>query len=222
MLRRDYILRIVEKAAQMLARIREQTDAGEYAEAGENLDSVFVQLMGSGAEQICRLSDTELLARITTEGPTQAVPEKIRLLVALLQQAGLLHAAEDRENEAQTCWLKALNLLLTLQMEDIDSELSQFIPTVDLLRDQLRDADLPLSTLAALWRHYEHIGAYARAEDTLFLLLEAQPDNPDLLSEAKAFYERLLRESDVALNDGNLPRAEVSAGLAKLSEMKAG
>jgi hypothetical protein len=220
MLRRDYILRIVEKFAQMLARIREQTDAGQYDEAGEGLDSAFLELMGLGAEQICRLSETELLARLAAEGPTQAVPDKIRLLVALLQQAGLLHAAEQREAEAQAYWLKALNLLLNLQMEDIDSELGQFIPTTDLLRDQLRDADLPLSALAALWRHYERIGAYGRAEDTLFTLLEAQPNNPDLISEAKTFYERLLRQTDDTLKDGNLPRGEVTAGLAKLSEMK--
>jgi hypothetical protein len=220
MLRRDYFLRMVEKFAQMLARIREQVDAGQFVEAGEGLDTAFSELMGSGAEQICLLSDTELLARLTEAGPTQSVPDKIRLLVALLQQAGLLHAAEDREEQSRVCWLKALNLLLNLQMEDMDSELAQFIPTIDMLRDQLRDAPLPLTTLAALWRHYEHIGAYARAEDSLFALLEAEPDNLELIAEAKFFYERLLRQSDDALNSGNLPRAEVSAGLAELSVSK--
>ncbi|MDB6023052.1 MAG: hypothetical protein JWQ04_2909, partial [Pedosphaera sp.] len=37
-----------------------------------------------------------------------------------------------------------------------------------------------------------------------------------LISEARSFYERLLRQSDAALADGNLPRAEVAAGLAAL------
>ena len=218
MLRRDYILRMVEKCAQLLLFVHEKTDAQEYDEAGEALDSAFLELMGSGAEQICRLSDTELLARVTTEGPTQIVPDKIRLLVALLQEAGALHSAQGRETEARTCWLKALNLLLTLQMEDLDSEFAQFIPTIGLLRDELGDAELPLSTLAALWRHHERSGAYGRAEDALAELLEAQPENPELRSEAKAFYERLLRRSDVELNDGNLPREEVLAGLAGLRD----
>jgi|SRR5579883_3393252 len=218
MLRRDYFLRLVEKFAQILARLQEQVNAGQYAEAGQGLDEAFSELMGAGAEEICRLSETELLARLTQGGPTQTVPDKIRILTALLQQAGLVHAAEGREEQSRACWLKALNLLLNLQMEDVDSEFQQFIPTIDLLRDQLRDSPLPLSTLAALWRHYERIGAYGRAEDALFGLLEEQPDNPELLAEAKAFYERLLRQSDCALVEGNLPRAEVEAGLAELRQ----
>lgn len=217
MLRRDYFLRLIEKFAQMLARVRDQMDAGEYAQAGAELDSAFAELMGLGADEICRLSDTELLARLTDEGPTHAVPDKIRLLTALLQQAGLLHAAGQREEQSRSCWLKALNLLLNLQMEDIDSEFQQFIPTIDLLCDQLRGVELPLTTLAALWRHHERIGAYARAEDALFALLEAQPNNRELLAEAKAFYERLLHQPDKALNDGNLPRDEVTAALAELA-----
>ncbi|HZV33495.1 MAG TPA: DUF6483 family protein [Verrucomicrobiae bacterium] len=217
MFKRDFIIRMVEDFVKMLTRIQEQTGAGKYAEAGEGLDEAFSELVGSSAEDVLKLSDTELLARLTQGGPTQSVPEKIRLLVALLQQGGLLHAAENREEQARACWLKALNLLLNLQMDEDDFGLQQFIPTIDLLRDQLRDAPLPLSTLAALWRHYERIGAYARAEDALFSLLEAQPDNRELRAEAKLFYERLLRQSDCALENGNLPRAEVSASLAELS-----
>ena len=217
MLRRDYFLRMAEKFGQMLARIAERMEAGEHAEAEQELDEAFGELMGGGAEQICRLSDTELLAKLTEQGPTQSVPEKVRILVALLQQTGLLRATENHEEQANACWLKALDLLLILQMEDVDSEFQQFIPTLDLLRDQLRGVPLPLTTLAALWRHYERIGAFARAEDTLFALLEAEPDNPELLKEAKLFYERLLQQSDHELEEGNLPRSEVAAGLAELS-----
>ena len=218
MFRRDYVLRLVERLVQALTRVRDQTDAGDYAAAGESLDSAFLELMGAGADEICRHSDTELLARLTQEGPTQSLPDKTRLLVALLQQAGVLYAAENRELQSRACWLKALNLLLTLQMDDPDSELAQFIPTIDLLRDQLREGPIPPSTLAALWRHYERIGAYARAEDILFILLEEQPDNPALISEAKLFYERLLRQSDTALEEGNLPREEVKEGFAEIPE----
>ena len=113
--------------------------------------------------------------------------------------------------------LKALNLLLTMKLQDVDFEFPEFVPKIDLLRDQLRDTALPLQTLAALWRHYEAIGAYARAEDSLCALLEAEPDNAALVAEAKTFYERLLLQSDYALESGNLPRAEAEAGLAELT-----
>jgi len=216
MIRRDYILRMIEQLTQALAGARRRTEAGQYVEAGAELDQVFRELTGMGADAVAKLSETELLAQLTLDAPTLVVREKTLILVGLLQEAGQVRAAQERDAEAESCWLKALNLLLTIKLQDAEFEFPEFVPKIDLLRDQLRDATLPLQTLAALWRHYETIGAYARAEDVLAALLEAQPDNTALLAEARMFYERLLRQSDYALESGNLPRAEVEAGLAGL------
>jgi len=218
MIRRDYILRMIEEWGAMLRRTRKQIDAGDHPAAGEELDKAFLELVGTGAEAVSRLSETELLARLTMEGPTHVVREKALILVALLQQAGEIHAAAGREAQGQECWEKALDMLLTLQLQDADFELPEFVPKIDLLRDQLTGVELPLQTLAALWRHYERIGAYGRAEDALAELLEAEPENAALIVEAKAFYQRLLRQSNSTLEAGNLPRPEVEAGLAGLPQ----
>jgi len=58
--------------------------------------------------------------------------------VALLQEAGRIEAEAGREQEAQARWLKALNLLLTLRMQDADLEFPEFVPKIDFLRDELR------------------------------------------------------------------------------------
>ncbi len=216
MLRKDYILRMIEEWGAMLRRTRKQIDAGDHPAAGEELDKAFLDLVGTGAEAVSRLSETELLARLTMEGPTHVVREKALILVGLLQQAGEVHVAAGREAQGQECWVKALDLLLTLQLQDADFELPEFVPKIDLLRDELSGVALPLQTLAALWRHYERIGAYGRAEDALAELLEAEPANPALIIEAKSFYERLLRQSNSALEAGNLPRPEVESGLNAL------
>ncbi len=217
MIRRDYLLRVIEEFVAMLSGLRRRIAAGEIAEAGEDLDRAFLSLIGTGAEGVSRLSETELLAQLTIGEPTHVVRQKSLMLVALLQEAGRVHTAAGRDAEARACWLKALDLTLALQMQDTDLELPEFVPKIEMLHEQLRDAPLPLHTLAALWRHYERIGAYGRAEDVLFTLREAEPSNEALLVEAKLFYERLLRQSDGALEAGNLPREEVAAGLAELS-----
>jgi tetratricopeptide (TPR) repeat protein len=216
MVRRDYILRMIEQLAQLLARTRGQIAGRKFDEADTELDKAFLELTGAGAEAIAKLSETELLAKLTLDAPTIVVREKTLVLTALLQEAGQLRIAQGREEEGEACWLKALNLLLTLKFQDPDNEFPEFVPKIDLLRDQLREAALPLQTLAALWRYYEGIGAYARAEDSLASLLEDEPNNAALQTEARAFYERLLRQSDSALESGNLPRAEVQAGLTEL------
>ena len=216
MVRRDYILRMIERLAQILARTRGQIAGRKFDDANAELDQAFLELTGSGAEAVAKLSETELLAQLTLDTPTLVVREKTLVLTALLQEAGQLRIAQGREEEGEACWLKALDLLLALKFQDPDNEFPEFVPKIDLLRDQLREAALPLQTVAALWRYYEGIGAYARAEDSLASLLEDEPHNPALQTEARAFYERLLRQSDSALESGNLPRAEVQAGLAEL------
>ena len=215
MLRRDYIVRMIEELGQFLARVRQQVSDQQYPEADLELEKAMERLLGPG-QDVEKLSETELLALLTADGPTQMVREKTMILVALLEEAGRLRVAEGREQAGEACWLKALNLLLTLMLQDAELEFPEFVPKIDLLRDQLRETELPLQTLAALWRHYERVGEFARAEDSLADLREAEPENAALREEARAFYERLLRESDRALEAGNLPRAEVEAGLAEL------
>jgi len=216
MVRRDYILRMIEQLAQILAHTRGQIAGRCFDDATAELDRAFLELTGAGAEAVAKMSETELLAKLTLDAPTTVVREKTLVVTALLQEAGQLRIAQGREADGQACWLKALNLLLALKFQDPDNEFPEFVPKIDFLRDELRDAALPLQTLAALWRYYEGIGAYARAEDSLSSLLEAEPQNAALQTEARAFYERLLRQSDSALESGNLPRAEVQAGLAEL------
>ncbi len=216
MIRRDYFLRMVEEFAEMLSCIRRRIAARQYDEAGEDLDRAFLDLIGKGTDAVSQLSETELLAQLTLNEPTHIVRQKSLMLMALLQEAGRLHIAEKREAQGHVCWLKALDLSLTLQMQDADFELPEFVPKIEMLHEQLREVPLPLRTQAALWRHYERIGAYGKAEDVLFTLLEAEPSNDALLSEARLFYERLLRQSDEALESGNLPRKEVVSGLAEL------
>jgi Family of unknown function (DUF6483) len=217
MFRRDYILRMIEQLAQVLSRTRQQITARQFDDAGDDLDQAFRELTGLDAKAAVDLSETELLARLTLDAPTLVVHEKTLVITALLEQAGRLRAEQGHPDEAVKYRLKALNLLLTLKLQDYDQEFPEFVPKIDQLRDDLRDTALPLETLAALWRYYERIGAFARAEDSLALLLEAQPDNAALRHEARAFYERLLLQSDSALQSGNLPRDEVQSALAALA-----
>ena len=64
--------------------------------------------------------------------------------------------------------------------------------------------------------HYERTGEFAKAEDSLYAMLDVEPRNAGLLEFGIAFYERLARQSDDVLAAGNLPRTELEAGLAEL------
>ncbi len=216
MIRRDYILRMIEEFFRALSRIAALTRAKQFDLASAAIDEEFQKLLGKGADEIRRLSDTELTARLMEGEPTQAVRDKCLVLATLLKEAGALHAAQNRPAESQACHLKALNLLLGVLLSGETTELPDFVPKVEELMACLADSVLPAATNAALMHHYERIGEYAKAEDRLFAMIEAEPGNSALARWGIPFYERLLRQSDAALISGNLPRIEAEASLAEL------
>ncbi len=69
-------------------------------------------------------------------------------------------------------------------------------------------------------QHYERSGEFAKAEDALFAMLEAEPMNAGLVDFGIPFYERLQGQSDTSLATGSLPRLELQAGLAELRGRK--
>jgi hypothetical protein len=221
MIRRDYILRMIEEFIHALARISALKKDQRWQQAGGALDDEFQRLIGAGAQAVARLTETELLAKLIRGEPTQAVRDKTLMLTALLKEAGDLAAIQQRPEEGRSCYLKGLHLLLeTLAREEV-SDLPDFVPQIEIFVAALRDSPLPLQTQALLMQHYERSGQFAKAEDALFAMLEAESGNASLVEFGVSFYERLRGQSDATLAAGNLPRPELEAGLAELRQRRA-
>jgi len=219
MIRRDYILRMIEEFVRALARINALKKGQQWQEASAALDEEFKQLIADGAPAVGRLSETELLARLMQEGPTQAVRDKTLMLTTLLAEAGDLAAAQARPAESREYYLKALHLLLdTLSRGDV-LDFPEFVPKVEGIVTTLA-APLPMRTHALLMQHYERTGEFAKAEDALFALLDAEPDNNAIIEFGTAFYHRLLTKNDAALQEARLPRAEVEEGLKEIQRRR--
>ena len=222
MIRQDYILRMIEEFMQVLSRIASLKRGQLWREADGVLDKEFQRLVSAGAEAVSQMSETELLAKLIQGGPTQVVHHKALLLTSLLKEAGDLALAQNRLAESRTCYLKGLNLLLATLAREEALDLPDFVPKVEVLMNALQDSPLPLDTQARLMQHYERLGEFGKAEDALFAMLEAEPNEPRLLEFGITFYRRLKSQSDASLGAGNLPRAELNAGLAELERRRAG
>ena len=222
MIRREYILRMIEEFIQALSRIRALKKDQLWSEASTSLDEEFKRLMGEGAKAVVELSQTELVAHLIRGEPTQVVHTKTLLLVTLLQEAGDLATRQERSEEARVYYLKGLHLLLYSLAAAEVHELPEFVPRLEVFVNTLKETPLPVETNALLMQHYERMGQFARAEDALFAMLEVEPKDPRLLNFGVAFYRRLELQSDASLEAGNLPRAEVEAGLADLHAREAG
>ena len=216
MIRRDYILRMIEEFMQVLARINSLKREQLWQEADNVIDDEFKRLVGCGAQALMQLSDTELLAKIIQGAPTQVLHQKAQPLTTLFKETGDVATAQNRIEEGRSCYLKGINLLLETLAHSDPSDFPDFVPRVETFVIPLQDAPLPLTTQARLMQHYEQVGAFGKAEDVLFAMLESEPNEPGLLNFGISFYQRTARQSDASLSDGNLPRAEVDAGLAEL------
>src|SRR5262245_32865419 len=112
MMRRDYILRMIEEFARALARINGLKKGQKWQEAAGTVDEEFQRLVGAGPEGVAKMSETELLGRIVAGEATQAVREKTLIVTTLLREAGDVAIAQERLDDGRACYLKGLHLLL--------------------------------------------------------------------------------------------------------------
>jgi hypothetical protein len=211
---------MIEEFFQALTRIKSLKGAKHWREADGSIEQEFGRLIGMDAKAVAQLSETELLAQLVRGEPTLAVREKTLILATLLKEAGDVLAEQGRQDDSRTSYLKGLHLLLDTLGRGEVFECPQFVPKVEEFVVALGESPLPLETEARLMQHYERTGEFAKAEDALFAMLDAEPENAPLLELGISFYRRLESQSDARLNDGNLPRAEVEAGLADLNARK--
>ncbi|HTV41125.1 MAG TPA: DUF6483 family protein [Candidatus Sulfotelmatobacter sp.] len=220
MIRRDFLLRQIEQFVEVLMRMSGLTKAGKWEEASAEADSQLKALAGADVTELLRMSDTELLARVVEGGTSFGIQDKIFMVARLFKENGDILRAQTRLEESHACYLKGLHLLLDAIANEPDAPRADYVPTVEAFLIGLQDSSLNLETNAMLMRHYEQICEYAKAEDALFNILDAGPDNVELLDFGIGFYERLLRLENETLELGNLPRAEVKASLAELNQRK--
>src|SRR5579864_7567685 len=214
MIRRDYILRMIEEFIKALSRIRSLKKDQRLADALVLTEEEFKRTTGLDSESVLHLSETELLAKLIQSEPLHTVREKMLFLTTLLRETGDILTAQGRIEDGRACYLKGLHLLLDSLMRGEADELPEFVPKVDEFVAALEE--MPMQTSALLMEHYERTGQFGKAEDALFAILEAEPDNSIAVEFGISFYERMQRQSDARLADGNLPREEVEAGLKEL------
>jgi hypothetical protein len=220
MIRRDYILQMIEELMQALTQIRALRQGRRWEEARQAVDAQCEKLAGLGARNLAQLSETELLARVAQDQPSAAVRPRLFLIIALLQEAGDIAGGEGLMEEAREIYLKALRLLLEVSAEEEPGGHPAFVPRVEALVYCLANEPLPTDTQVLLMRHYESTGQWAKAEDSLFAVLDGTTNDPASLEFGAAFYGRMLRQNDAALSAGNLPRAEAEEGLRELQQRK--
>ncbi|HWQ12696.1 MAG TPA: DUF6483 family protein [Roseiflexaceae bacterium] len=214
--REDYILRLIAEFVQALHRVAGLTREGQHRKALESIDDATRRLVGAGLDGVLRLSEAELLARLTFSEDEAAARDRCAFVAALLREAGANCGALGAEDDADAYFLAALRLQLAALERFGAAGMPEFAPEIGRLVAAVGLYRLPLDLYPQLVAHHERAGAFAAAEDALHALLDAAPADRAALALGAAFYERLLARADAELLAGDLSRTEVEEALAEL------
>ncbi len=222
MMQRDYILRMIEQLSRVLIRILNLREAEDYEGALSLINDVFKQTLGLSSDFINSLSDETLLAMLTSVGTLNV--EKCFLAATLLKAEGEIKDDQDNPDKSYYCYLKALHLFLAILLSDEKINDQDLFLEIEKVLSKLEPYELPFSTKPQLFQYFERTGRYAKAEDMLFEVIEASPDEAeldvDIFQQGSEFYERLRKKNDLELAAGDFSREEIEEGLAHLQRMR--
>lgn len=219
MINKDYLLRMAEKVGRALATIIGLRQYNKDEEALIYIDDQLLKTVGLTSRFLNSLSEEMLLKTISPLGTLNI--EACLWIASLLKAEGEIYESQDNALASYYRYHKALYLFLTLILHEPVPNDSDVYGDVDTLMNRLDDYELPITTRTLLFAYYEQRGNYARAEDTLFDLLETDNEvrqTSSLRKRGQAFYMRLRAKSDADLLNGNFSREEVEEGIIQLGQ----
>src|SRR2546423_7809101 len=211
MIRRDYLIKLVQELSAVLLRIVSLKNRREFAAALHEIDCALERYLGLPAREAVPQNLDHVLDLCSREGGP--ISDSLKLLADIFYEQGDVLRLQKSDAYARA-HLLALGLYLEAVRTGFVS--LDLLQRIDELVQQLGDTSLPAPVLRRLFRYLEERGLYATAEDALYEWLDL--DEPNALKEGLAFYDRLLNMPLEDLARGNLPRSEVEDGRKALVE----
>ncbi len=163
MYQKDYILRHVTLAAQVIARIVGLKKSGQYQQALQQIEGALQEFLGLSAALAAQLSVSELL--MICRSGNLLDKDKALLLATLLKEEADISEAVSQPTETRDAYIKALTIALEA-LADADTTLGrEYLPLVEELTTKLREGALDSEVRYELSKYYEMIGDASRARN---------------------------------------------------------
>lgn len=211
MLRRDYLVRMIEEMTEVLGKVFMLKQQKKKVEALWALDELFKGQFRLSSQLLENLSAKDIVRLFQSGGEVEA--DKLQSLARLLKEEGDVYENSGEPDEGASRWLKSLHLYLTAALHGADRSLWDMSAAISELQALLKTYRLPPDTEWLVLRWEEGDGRYDLAENALYRLLE---EGHATKEDAAGFYRRLLTLPRDTLAAGGLPAEEVEEGLAEV------
>ncbi len=115
MIRKDYILRMIEEIGKMIAIILGLLKKGEIKQAQKLYNDGLQRALNMNEDSMLEMDVNQLRAIFEHEFGESY--EGLEVIAGLLVQGGHIHLAADDEDRAEACYLKALALYNLVEIE---------------------------------------------------------------------------------------------------------
>ena len=213
MFERDFIKRMIQQFAQVVAKIIYYKSRKDWEQMQMVIDVALKQLLNINPDMLEHLTEDDLINLFRYDENIDH--EKCLILGHLLYEQGQIY--DNTISDAHKiirAYRHSLALLnMALQGPEFNTKENQSIALACC--DQLERFASDAETGQSVFNFYKQLSLFSRAEDTLYTLMQIDPSKHHAL--AISFYNDLLTLDDGVLEEGNLPRDEVLEGLRKLT-----
>lgn len=211
MLRRDYLVRMIEEMTEMIGKIFNLKQQRKTIEALWELDEWYQRQFRLNSSLLRSLSAIDIVELFRSGGILEG--DQLQSLARMLREEGDVYLISGELDEGIIRHMKALHLYLAALLNGADRKLWNIDGEIRELLGLLQGYRLPNDTERLLLQYEEEQGRFDLAENALFRLLKSGGLTK---IEATTFYERLLEYDASMLEQGGLPLVEVREGLEEV------
>jgi hypothetical protein len=212
MLRKDYIMRLIEQLGVAMARIIALKNNNQAHEALKEIEQACEKYLGLDPRVIEAASGEALLGLMSMGGKFD--PRRAVLLGELLKEEGELYEMESMAERSYWGYTRSLWLFLESMNSDPAVRTPENLEDTRFVLGKLARYELSPELKSRLFCYYEWNGEFDKAEDMLFDLLDR--DRHAWVERGMQFYARLGAKPDAELARGGLPREELELGMKEL------
>ncbi|MGE5861706.1 MAG: DUF6483 family protein [Ignavibacteria bacterium] len=218
MIQQDYIMRMIDQLARVLAKILFNIETGDYRTALKEIDAALNGLTGLDYNFLNSLTDKDIIALLKISEDNEITGAKCFVIGKLLKEAAGLKAMKENNYIINSEYQKVLSLYLEGILSNRNSVqlFADYFKDIDIIIEKIKNDEISPDIRFRLFKFYELTGKYDKAENELFNLESL--NFAGIKKEGINFYKNLELMNEEELKTKNFPKEKIKIGLDKLNK----